>query len=208
VIRESIVCSPACVSLALPLLPEDHTSLIISESCLLFSHSFRNSSQSMELVRNTGVRSPPLSGRVPAAVSSHSAAVQAPQRRQLVDPAEWKHAGEILRTFREIADPDPAWGMPTRESIHSEIKMGRERREVEISRAARRSPKPRHIAAEQPRYLTVEELTLRLGLRDPDDPPAKRRILTVDELTVCLGLMNGQENRRNRNPRSRTRVAE
>jgi hypothetical protein len=127
---------------------------------------------------------------------------------QLVDPAEWKHAGEILRTFREIADPDPAWGMPTRESIHSEIKMGRERREVEISRAARRSPKPRHIAAEQPRYLTVEELTLRLGLRDPDDPPAKRRILTVDELTVCLGLMNGQENRRNRTPRSRTRVAE
>lgn len=70
-----------CVAAALPQLPEDHTSLIISESCLLFSHSFRNSSQSMELVRNTGVRSPPLSGRVPAAVSSHSAAVQAPQRR-------------------------------------------------------------------------------------------------------------------------------
>jgi hypothetical protein len=81
VIRESIVCSPACMSLALPQLPEDHISLIISESCLLFSHSFRNSSQSMELVRNTGVGSSPLSGRVRAAVSSHSAAVQAPQRR-------------------------------------------------------------------------------------------------------------------------------
>jgi hypothetical protein len=113
-----------------------------------------------------------------------------------------------MSSFRAIADHGPACGAPRQESIHSEIKMGRERCEVEISRAARRSPKPRHIAAEQPRYLTVEELTLRLGLRDPEDPPAKRRILTVDELTVCLGLMNGQDNRRNRNPRSRTRVAE
>jgi hypothetical protein len=43
----------------------------------------------------------------------------------LVDPAEWKHAGEILRTFREITDPDPACGAPTQESIHSEIKMPR-----------------------------------------------------------------------------------
>jgi hypothetical protein len=42
------------------------------------------------------------------------------------------------------------------------------------------------------RPLTVEELTLRLGLRDPDDPPSvKPRILTVDELTVRLGLKDG-----------------
>jgi hypothetical protein len=96
-----------CVAVVLPQLPEGHTSLIISESCLLFSHSFRNSSQFMELVRNTGPvfsaewegargRLLPLSG-----CSSTSAT------HQLVDSAEWKHAGEIMSSFREIARSRP-----------------------------------------------------------------------------------------------------
>jgi hypothetical protein len=141
----------------------------------------------MELVRNTGVGSSPLSGRVRAAASSHAAPFKHLSDAPICRSAEWEHAGD-MSSFRAITDPAPARGAPTPESMHSEVKMGRERREVEISRAARRPPKPRRIAAEQPRYPMVEELTLRLGPRDPDDPPPKRRILTVDELTVRLGL--------------------
>jgi hypothetical protein len=41
------------------------------------------------------------------------------------------------------------------------------------------------------RPLTVEELTLRLGLLGPNDPPPVKRCLTVDELRVRLGLKRG-----------------
>jgi hypothetical protein len=108
-----------------------------------------------------------------------------------VDPENGGEAGEILASFREMADPDPAWAMPTRESIHSEIKMARERGEPEIRQAAKRPPKPSNATLEQPRYLTVEELTLRLGLLGPNDPRPVKRYLTADELTVRLGLKDG-----------------
>jgi hypothetical protein len=78
----------------------------------------------------------------------------------------WEHADEIKASFDAIANPDPAWGVPTRESIAREIKLARERRDAYIREAARRPPRPRQASVEAaPRHLTAAELTVRLGLR-------------------------------------------